>query len=96
VFDFFNESVTEWQYPWKLNVGDIVDCMAFVSPNCLILVVVPENGTLAIRVAVMEGVAVAAWILWVIGLDDFPSNDAVVNAIFHVLNDRVTHRQGMV
>mgnify|MGYP006301562589 CR=1 FL=1 len=94
--DLVDESVAKGHHPGKLDFGDIVGCVPFVSTDRFILVVVPEDGSSPVRVTVVQCVAVAAWILWVVGFDDLPADDPGANPVFDILDDRVTNRQTMV
>ena len=94
--DLVEESVTECHHSRKLDFGDLLGCVALVTTDGFVFIVVPEDGALAVRVAVVECVAVAARVLGVIGLDDFAPADTVRNTIFLLLDDGVTHRHRMV
>ena len=61
--------------------------MAFVTAGRLVPVVIAEDGAAAIDVAVVQGVAVPAGVLDVVGPDDFPPDDAAPDSVFLVFDD---------
>jgi hypothetical protein len=69
--DLLDELIPEFHHPRKLDFRHAVAGVAFVASNCLILVVVSKNSASAIGVAVVERIPVAAWMLWIVGLDNF-------------------------
>jgi hypothetical protein len=87
VVDFFEEPLPKGHHPRELDFLQAVGRVAFVLSRRPILVVISEDGATAIGVAVVEGLAVAARVLRIIGLDDFPLDDPIVNAVLHVLDD---------
>ena len=96
MLDLFEKPVTKDHHTRKLDFGDALLCVTLVSTDSFVLVVVPEDGVSAVRIAIVERIAVAAGILWVIGLDNLPMDDAVANAVLNIFNDRMTHRRPMV
>jgi len=70
--------------------------MPLVPTDRFVLVAIPEDRAFTVCVAVVQGVAVAAGILWVIGFDDLPSDYPVSDTGFNVFDHRMTHRHTMV
>ena len=89
MFDFSEEPATEVHHARKLDFCDALRCVTLVSADSFVLVVVPENRVSAVRIAVVERIAVAAGILWAIGLDDLSPDHTVANPVLDVLNNRM-------
>jgi len=91
VFDLVEEPSSEVYHTRKFDFGDAFGCVTLVPIDSLVLVVVPENGASVIRIAIVERIAVATGVLWVIGLDYLPIDNTVVNTVFNGFDDRMTH-----
>ena len=79
--DFAEELVAEFEHAGELDFINVVLGVAFVAAGRLVLVVVAEDGAAAIDVAVVQGVAVPAGVLGVVGPDDFPPDDAAPDSV---------------